>query len=112
MIELSILNHLKTELSPKTVTSEIRQDMPESFVYVEKTGSSQNDRLFRATFAVQSYAASLYDAMVLNDAVKTAMFNAVSLSEVTRVELNSDYNYTDTATKKPRYQAVFDITHY
>ena len=112
MIELSILNHLKTELSPKTVTSEIRQDMPESFVYVEKTGSSQNDRLFRATFAVQCYAASLYDAMVLNDAVKTEMFNAVSLSEVTRVELNSDYNYTDTATKKPRYQAVFDITHY
>ena len=112
MIELSILNHLKTELNPTTVTSEIRQDMPDSFVYVEKTGSSQNDRLFHATFAVQSYAASLYDAMVLNEAVKTAMFDAVSLPEVTRVSLNSDYNYPDLSTKRPRYQAVFDIIHY
>ena len=112
MIELSILNHLKTELNPTTVTSEIRQDMPDSFVYVEKTGSSQNDRLFHATFAVQSYAASLYDAMVLNEAAKTAMFDAVGLPEVTRVSLNSDYNYPDLSTKRPRYQAVFDIIHY
>lgn len=112
MIELSILNHLKTELNPTEVTSEIRQDMPDSFVYVEKTGSSQNDRLFHATFAVQSYAESLYKAMVLNDAVKAAMFDAESLPEVTRVELNSDYNYPDLSTKRPRYQAVFDIIHY
>ena len=112
MIELSILNYLKTTLNPTTVTAEIRQDMPDSFVYVEKTGSSQNDRLFHATFAVQSYAGSLYEAMVLNEAAKAAMFEAVSLSEVTRVELNSDYNYPDLSTKKPRYQAVFEIIHY
>ncbi len=112
MIELSILNHLKTTLQPTTVTTEIRQNMPDSFIYVEKTGSSQNDRLFHATFAVQSYAPSIYEAMVLNDTVKSAMFEAESLPDVTRVELNSDYNYPDLSTKKPRYQAVFDITHY
>ena len=112
MIELTILDYLKTALSPTKVTAEITQGLPSSFVFIEKTGSSQNDRLFHATFAVQSYAGSIYDAMVLNDAVKQAMFGVVELKEVTRVELNSDYNYTDTTTKKPRYQAVFDITHY
>jgi len=112
MIELSIINYLKTALSPINVESEIRQGMPDSFVFVEKTGSSQSDQLYHATFAVQSYASSLYEAMVLNEAVKKAMMGAIALSEVTRVELNSDYNYTDQATKQPRYQAVFDITHY
>lgn len=112
MIEVVLLDYLKTALSPTKVTAEIIQGLPSSFVFIEKTGSSQNDRLFHATFAVQSYGASLYDAMVLNDAVKQAMFGAVELKEVTKVELNSDYNYTDTTTKKPRYQAVFDITHY
>jgi len=112
MIEISILNYLKTALSPTQVTNEIRQGMPDSFVFIEKTGSRQNDRLFNATFAVQSYGKSTLEAMTLNEAVKRAMFGAVALSEVTDVSLNSDYNYTDTATKKPRYQAVFDITHY
>lgn len=112
MIEVSILNYLKTALNPVAVTSELRQGMSGSFVFIEKTGSSQNDQLFHATFAVQSYAASLYEAMVLNDTVKKAMFGAIALDEVTRVELNSDYNYTDQETKQPRYQAVFDITHY
>lgn len=112
MIEVVLLDYLKTALSPTTVTAEIVQNLPSSFVFIEKTGSSQNDRLFHATFAVQSYSDSLYNAMALNDAVKQAMFGAVELKEVTKVELNSDYNYTDTTTKKPRYQAVFDITHY
>ena len=112
MIELVILNYLKTALSPTKVTNDIRQGMPDSFVFIDKTGSRQNDHLFGSTIAVQSYGKSLLDAMTLNEAVKQAMPGAVALKEVTKVELNSDYNYTDKATKKPRYQAVFDITHY
>ena len=112
MIEVVLLNYLKTSLNPTVVTTEIQQGMSGSFVVIEKTGSSQSDLLFHSTFAVQSYGASLYEAMSLNKLVKDAMFGAVSLNEITRVELNSDYNYTDQATKQPRYQAVFDITHY
>jgi len=112
MIEIVLTNYLKTALSPTTVTTQIERGMTAPFVVVEKTGSSQNDLLFHSTFAVQSYGASLYEAMSLNKSVKDAMFSAVSLDEITRVELNSDYNYTDETTKQPRYQAVFDITHY
>lgn len=112
MIEVTLLNYLKTALSPTLVAMEIRQNMPDSFVLLEKTGSRQNDMLFGSTFAVQSYGSSLYEAMSLNQSVKDAMFEAVNLSQVTRVELNSDYNFTDITTKTPRYQAVFDITHY
>ena len=112
MIEEIILNYLKTSLSPTAVTTQIQQGMSGSFVVIEKTGSSQSDLLFHSTIAVQSYGSSLYEAMSLNKLVKDAMFSAVSLDKITRVELNSDYNYTDQATKQPRYQAVFDITHY
>lgn len=54
----------------------------------------------------------MYLAAELNEKVKSAMDEIVELDEVTRCELNSDYNYTDTSRKKYRYQAVFDITHY
>ena len=82
------------------------------FYLLEKTGSGQNDRLFNSTFAIQSYAPTMYDAATMNDEVKQAMLNAVILDEVTRVRVNSDYNYTDTQTKEYRYQAVFDLVHY
>lgn len=112
MIELTVYNYLKRILTDVTVTTEIRQGMPDSFVFIEKTGSSMRDRLNVSKVAVQSYASSLYNAMLLNERTKEAMLNMVSEPEITNVELNSDYNYTDTQTKQPRYQAVFEITHY
>ena len=36
----------------------------------------------------------------------------IELDDISRCELNTDYNYTDTARKKYRYQAVYDIVHY
>lgn len=111
MIEVTILNHLKSALSVP-VCMEIPKDQPESFVVLEKTGSGKRNRLCSATFAVQSYAPTMYGAASLNEAVKAAMESAVELDEVTSSTLNSDYNYTDTASKTYRYQAVFDIYHY
>ena len=31
---------------------------------------------------------------------------------VSRAALNTDYNYTDTVTKRYRYQAVYDFIYY
>ena len=51
--------------------------------------------------------------MKLNEKVKEAMDELPwELDSVTRSKLNSDYNFTDTATRKYRYQAVYDITYY
>ena len=55
---------------------------------------------------------SLYEAAVLNDKVKEAMRDIVKLPSVSSCELNSDYNFTYTAMKAYRYQAVFVITYY
>ena len=37
---------------------------------------------------------------------------AIALRELSGVRLNTDYNFTDTATKQYRYQAVFVIYWY
>lgn len=112
MIELIVLNYLKSVLTDVTVTTEIRQGMGDTFVLIEKTGGGSSDRIFTSKIAVQSWAGSIYGAMSLNERVKEAMLNLPTVKEVTKCSLNSDYNYTDTATKHPRYQAVFDVVHY
>jgi hypothetical protein len=37
------------------------------------------------------------------------MQGLIERDEVTKVTLNSNYNFTDTTTKEYRYQAVFDL---
>lgn len=86
--------------------------MPKSYVLFEKTGSGENNHISSSTYAFQSYAPSLYEAAVLNAELKEVLKEIIILNDISRIKLNSDYNYTDTTTKEYRYQAVFDITHY
>lgn len=111
MIETIVLDYLSNALSVP-VDMEIPAEMPESFCYVEKTGSTCENRICTAMIAVQSYAKTLYEAACLNEQVKAAMEEMAELAEICHVSLNSDYKFTDTQRKRHRYQAVFNITHY
>lgn len=111
MIEKTILDYLNNKLSEPCYMEE--PDEEDTFVLLEKTGSSLSNYVYSATFAIQSYATSLYEAAELNEKVKAAMLTiADELNTVSKCNLNGDYNYTDTTKKRYRYQAVFDITHY
>lgn len=54
----------------------------------------------------------MYDAARLNERVKAAMDSAAELDAVSASRLNSDYNFTDTTTKRYRYQAVYDLVYF
>lgn len=110
MIEIVLLNYLKEVLSVD-VFMEIPPDPPETYVRIEKTGSSEEEYIETATFALQSYADSMYEAALLNREVIDKMRKIITLDEVFKAKLNSDYNFTDPSTKKYRYQCIFDITY-
>lgn len=111
MIENVILNYLSDHLDVP-VCMEVPKEMPNAFVVIEKTSSSRTNYIDSSTLAIQSYGDSLLHAAELSSQVKDAMYNSIQLNEVSRCELNSEYNYTDESIKKYRYQAVFDLTHY
>ena len=108
MIEETVRKHLAGELDVP-VYMELPEKPPAAFVLVEKTGSNHIES---SMMAVQAYAGTMLEAAQLNEAVKQAMDSLALLSEVCAARLNSDYNFTDTASKLYRYQAVYDITHY
>lgn len=111
MIETVILAHLDGALSVP-VALEVPEERPASYVVFEKIGSQRQNRLDSATIALQSIAPSLYEAALLNEAVKAAMDQLPqSAPEVFGAELERDYNFTDTATKERRYQAIYNITY-
>ena len=110
MILVDLLTFLNANLdvnvyaeSPKELTN---------YVLLEQTGSSRSNHITTTTIAIQSYGESLLDAMILNGEVEMAMKDFAQLNRVARVELETDYNFTDTETKQYRWQAVYQITHY
>lgn len=111
MIELTILENLKKKLSVPVALEE-RGVQSGSFVIFEKTSGSKENHLESSVFAFQSYGPSMYEAAKLNDEVKQAVEGMIELDEFASIKLNSDYNFTDTSTKRYRYQAVFDMKHY
>jgi hypothetical protein len=111
MIEKTILDYLNEHLTVPAYMEE-PIDKPASYVLIERTGSSESDLIESTTLALQSYGASLYDAAVLNMAVKARIKQAVELPSVSAVYINSDYNFTDTETKRYRYQCVAVVTHF
>lgn len=113
-IEKFIIGYLSREVCP--AYGEVPPDPPDEFIVVEKTGSGPVEGsagvIPSGTVALQSYAPTLAAAADLNERVKTAMAAIVATSTVTSAVLNGDYPYTDTATKRRRYQAVYDLVYY
>jgi hypothetical protein len=111
MIEIIVKEYLSKQLEIEVVTERSDAKM-KKYLLIEKTGSSRENFIDTATITIQSYAESMYEAAALNERVKKAMDDIAVLSNVSKSELNSDYNFTDTTKKEYRYQAVYDITYF
>lgn len=113
MIEKIILDYLNDNASAPAYMQRPEKKPNGSYILLQKTGSSLTNHIKSSTFAVQSYAPTLYEAAELNEEIKDLLLNDVlDLDDVTGSDLNSDYNFTNTADKQPRYQAVFIFYHY
>jgi len=111
MIEKIILDHL-TGAGLAAVMEVPEGGLTPPCCVIERTGGGIENQIRRATVAIQSYGASLYDAAALNEQVIAAMERLPELPQIGACDLNSDYNYTDTTKREYRYQAVFDVVYY
>lgn len=111
MIEEVVIAYLSERLQVP-VYGDLPEDFPMTFVTVEKTGSYTKDHIVTETLAIQSWADTQYNAAALNKTVKQTMKGLLDLDCVSRVKLNSDYNFIDVTTKRDRYQAVFEVVYF
>ncbi len=117
MIEEIVIKYLNDVLNVPVYPIIPPDEQDESFVLVERIGGSTENHIQYATLAIQSYAGnqsyaeSIRKAAALNEEVKKAMDNIITLNSVFKSKLNSDYNFTDTTMEKYRYQAVYDLVY-
>lgn len=111
-IEATIIEYLNDALADVAVTGGKPQGIGRTFVTVEKTGSSRENYVEAAMLAIQSWAPTQAEAMLLNERVKAAMESApADLPDVYRAHCQTDYNFPDTSTQHWRYQAVFEVSY-
>ena len=111
MIEKIVLDYLNRVLDIPAYMEE--PSSPTSkYIIIEKISSAENNLISEAIISIQSYGKSLYEAASLNVQVKSAMRDIITLADICRCKLSSDYNFTDTNTKRYRYQALFNIVFY
>lgn len=79
----------------------------------EKTNSTKTDHVATSTFAFQSYAPTLLEAAQISAELRELVEALPGITtEVSKAQLSGEYNFTNTATKQPRYQAVFSLVHF
>lgn len=110
IIEVYLIEYLTNELGVNVYGQEEDAE-DDSYVVIEKLGSYVENFTRHATIALKSYGATLLESAKLNERVKNAMDDIIKKPEISFSKLNSDYNYTDTTTKKYRYQAVYDLVY-
>lgn len=111
MIETLIINRLEAA-GLRAFAEDPADPTQKPYYVIQKTAGSAPQYLRRATVAVQSYGETMLGAAQANAVMIPVVLGMAEHSAVSRVELNSDYNFTDTEKKRPRYQAVFDFTYY
>lgn len=110
MIEKTVYDYLSANLDAAVYTELPETDMPTEFVVIEKVAGSITDHIRSATIACQSYSlTSLYNAAVLNEAVHDVMDAMAEHVDVGQCQMTADTNFTDTSTKRYRYQCLYNI---
>lgn len=116
MFEPTVLNYLTEKLENVPVLMELPEvpsadypEFPYPLVVIQNVGHTRDDFIDRVSLAFQSYGSTLYNAAALDEAVRNAIDQIIELSEVSGVYLTSNYEFSDTRTKRYRYQCVYDF---
>lgn len=117
MIEILVKDYLEGALQGVPIFLELPEvpsedfpEWPDEYVLIEKVGERIRNHVRTPSVALQSYSlTSLYNAAALDERVREAMDAMTDNALISSARMASNYNFTDTSTKRYRYQCVYDI---
>lgn len=109
MIEVITRQYLSEQLDVPVYIGEEPKTKPSEYIVIEVIDNGRIDMIDAVTFNITSYSTTLYDAAVLNKEVKDAMYNIVSLPEVSSSKCGGGGQAINTNTKQYAYECVFNL---
>lgn len=109
MIEKIILKYLKGVLDAPCYIGEKPDNKTAEYVVLEVIDGGRINYIDAITFNITSYSTTLQKAAELNAKVKNAMYDAITLPEVSSSKCGGGGQSIDSVTKKYCYEAVFNL---
>lgn len=111
MIEKIIISYLEGIVSVP-IYAEIPSNPPKEFVVIRKMSGGMTNMVNAATVSFESYSTSLQKSAELDLLVQKAVFDSVSLDEISGVRLGGESSNIDTQNKKYCYESIFNFYYY
>jgi len=111
IIEAEIIKYL-SDIMDVPVCAETPEKMPEEYVTVNLIAGGMENHIPAATVSIVSHSVSKLEAAVLDEMVREKMLEIIELETVSSCKLGGMSNNNDTATKKYRYESIFNLIYY
>lgn len=110
MIEVDVIKYLSQALGV-SVTGEKPTSKPKEYVVIETIDSGRTNYIDAVTISIMSYADTLLNASKLDARVRNAMYDIVSLKDISSCKLGGGSQAIDRQTKEYAYESIFNIIY-
>ena len=108
MIEKTVLDYLIEELETNDVYLEMPNELPDQFVVFRVMDRGKTDQINAVTMEFYSYGRTKLEAAQLDEKLREAMDNIVTLPDIS-CHFGGGNDNPDTTIKRPRYRAYYNL---
>lgn len=111
MIEKTLKTYLETQLDVPIYIGERPANASGEYVVVTTLDAGRINHIDAKTFDLASYSTSIQSAAELNAEVKTAMFNFVSIGNISSSKCGGGGQNIDTQMRTYCYNTIFNVIY-
>lgn len=111
MIETILKEVLETKTGEKVLLEE-PGIINDRIILLERTSGGVEEHIRSAVIRIRCFEKSMYKACELCEMIRDIMLNYVDHPDISAIDLNQEYNYTDTTAKRYCYQLLFDVVYF
>lgn len=113
MIEISLLNYMKTELENAHIYMEQPENVPNEYILLRLMDGGRINMVDAATFSIVVRSDRLYNAALLRDQVKEVILDAPNnIDSITSARLGGEIATTDSANHVYQYELIINFYYY
>ena len=109
MIEKTVKNYLDSELDVPVYMGEEPKTKPSEYIVLKYIDSGRINMIDAATFDIISHSTSLQKAAELNEKVKNAMYDIITLPNVSSSKCGGGGQEINQTTKQYAYDCIFNL---
>ena len=109
MIEITVRSYLKDKLEVPVYMGEEPKTKSSEYVVLQIIDGGRINHIDAVTFNITSYSTSLQKAAELNKAVKDAMYDIITISNISSSKCGGGGQDINTTTKQYAYYCIFNL---